>query len=514
MEVKNYFLVFGVAILLISLVSANFQTGNPSHSIELNYKVQEEINGWINMSFDNQSATILFTDSFGNSFSLEDLIVNNPEFNYTFNGTIIYSDFQILHLDSMGLEVPNIAGNLSYQLNFSNQEVFSEILTVLPKENITLKNKVRIALTENSNALDNLELKLSDFSSFIQEQLNTSLNLNFLSNSLKSLEEDYSSANSDADYQKILDALDDLNIPKAFAITRTVSDVKFYPDNGLVNLEIISQIAGGIYNEEQKDSYLGALFFWNEENLDTRITFYEISGITGLSEGFLLSYFEFNFEDGTTEGVYFILKEIDNLVFEEDYSQSIIDDYVYIDLSENPGKIAFTTTERVDFASVPVVISPSLDELTIPEVGDYIDSQKEVKISKWLLFVLVLALLLIVSYIIYTILQTWYDKRYEAYLFANRNNLYNLIIYINNAKKKGLDDSEIINNLKNSKWKYEQIRYVMRKYYGKHTGMPMLPFMKKKIEDSSQQSGKSLPNKLNRSLMKKKANNSHESEKY
>ena len=65
----------------------------------------------------------------------------------------------------------------------------------------------------------------------------------------------------------------------------------------------------------------------------------------------------------------------------------------------------------------------------------------------------------------------------------NLNHVKNANTYITNAKKKGLKNPEIEKNLRNSKWSSEQIRYVMRKYAGKRTGMIMLPFMKKRIEN-------------------------------
>jgi hypothetical protein len=45
-----------------------------------------------------------------------------------------------------------------------------------------------------------------------------------------------------------------------------------------------------------------------------------------------------------------------------------------------------------------------------------------------------------------------------------------------------MKDEEIVKNLKKSKWSLEQIRYVMRKYAGKRTGMIKL-FNKNKEEN-------------------------------
>jgi uncharacterized membrane protein YraQ (UPF0718 family) len=108
--------------------------------------------------------------------------------------------------------------------------------------------------------------------------------------------------------------------------------------------------------------------------------------------------------------------------------------------------------------------------------------KEQMSVSKWIFFGLIIFLILVVSGIVYSIVQAWYDRKYEDFLFPNKNNLYNLIIYINNSKKKGMKDEEIVKNLKKSKWSSEQIRYVMRKYAGKRTGMIKL-FNKNKEEN-------------------------------
>jgi len=88
------------------------------------------------------------------------------------------------------------------------------------------------------------------------------------------------------------------------------------------------------------------------------------------------------------------------------------------------------------------------------------------------------AILLLI--IVYAIIERWYKRRYEDHLFSNKTNLYNLMIYINNMKKQGAGDDEIIERLKQAKWNSEQIRYAMRKYAGKRTGMfPLTTFFSK-----------------------------------
>ena len=62
-------------------------------------------------------------------------------------------------------------------------------------------------------------------------------------------------------------------------------------------------------------------------------------------------------------------------------------------------------------------------------------------------------------------------------------------------KKKGLDHGEIKSNLKSSKWSSEQVRYVLRKYAGKRTGLAEIPIGKflKKLEKKESPSKENSP---------------------
>jgi hypothetical protein len=74
--------------------------------------------------------------------------------------------------------------------------------------------------------------------------------------------------------------------------------------------------------------------------------------------------------------------------------------------------------------------------------------------------------------VIYIVLQRWYRKRYEDYLFKNKNDLYNLFNFIEMQRRKGASESDIHGKLKKAGWSSEQIKYSMRKHAGKRTGMP------------------------------------------
>ena len=107
---------------------------------------------------------------------------------------------------------------------------------------------------------------------------------------------------------------------------------------------------------------------------------------------------------------------------------------------------------------------------------------------------MIILFLVIVGVVTYIVLQQWYKKKYENYLFKNRTNLYNMVTYVNNAKKRGLKRGKIAANLKKAGWSAEKVRYVMKKYAGKRTGMieilPVKNILKKikKKEDSKKYS--------------------------
>ncbi len=78
-------LIFSLVIFLIIGVFATSSLGTPKDSIKEKYSKGEKIQGWINISFEDEPATSVFSDSFGNSISLINLLKTsaNSKVNYT-----------------------------------------------------------------------------------------------------------------------------------------------------------------------------------------------------------------------------------------------------------------------------------------------------------------------------------------------------------------------------------------------------------------------------------------------
>src|SRR3989339_712977 len=92
---------FIICMFLISFVSASFQVGNLSHSIDTYYGPQKIINGWINISLNNEPSDSLFRDSSGKIISLINLLKINEDVDYKCTNL----DCEIEYIPKNGQEV-------------------------------------------------------------------------------------------------------------------------------------------------------------------------------------------------------------------------------------------------------------------------------------------------------------------------------------------------------------------------------------------------------------------------
>jgi len=322
--------------------------------------------------------------------------------------------------------------------------------------------------------LGNIISQISKFSEFTKESVENILDTDELNEKLRRAQTDFNSAETETEYNQVMTNLLDLNIPKSVYVSMSSSPISFYPDKDEINLEVLKDIGGGSYDESEVSAYRNSILAWNLENLDTKVSLEEITSKYEDFELPLVKIFKLDITEKQplSQDPYLIIKKLDNMLFKENYLENEESGYINMELRQSTSTIVFSTTEDVDFVSLPAFISPSIDRLVLTE-EDYEEGGK--KKGRWAFFILVLFLLLIIGVVVYIILQEWYKKKYEGHLFKNKNSLYNLINYIGIEKKKGLKDKEIIVKLKKAGWNSEQIRYVTRKYLGKRTGMFEIP---------------------------------------
>ncbi|GBE20171.1 MAG TPA: PKD domain-containing protein [Candidatus Pacearchaeota archaeon] len=335
----------------------------------------------------------------------------------------------------------------------------------------TPEKVINTSLEEMQGDLAKVKEQIESLDEFEQKGLNSRLDIDSLDSEITALQKDFKKADSEEDYNLIMPRLLALKIPESISESGNTASLLFYPDEKNINLDVLKEIGGGSYESDKRESYINAILFWNMENMETRVKFKEFSVQYGGSGKPLLRIFELKTseKEGVGYDSYLIIRKLENLDFDANYLESEKSGYEYIRLKKEAYTITFSTTEDIDFASLPAFISPSLDRLDITgykDPGEFVPSKK-----KWYIFGLIMIFLFILAFIMYVILQRWYKIKYENYLFKNRNNIYNLITYINNAKKKGLGDDALKSSLRKSGWNSEQVTYIMKKYAGKRTGM-------------------------------------------
>ncbi|MBI1972494.1 PKD domain-containing protein [Candidatus Woesearchaeota archaeon] len=333
------------------------------------------------------------------------------------------------------------------------------------------KELINSSLYDAEKDISNLEEEISTFPQFYQDSLNLALNLDSAKQKVVFLKSAYQNATSEAEYSEIVAEIIELNIPEGIAKSKSAQDLTLFSGPDYVNLPVLQEIAGGNYSSEREEDYVNAVLLWKQENLETKVDFNEFSGrYTGYVEPITRI---FEIKVGEKKDIpydyYLIIPEMDGFATDADYNTQ--SGYIYINIKED-NSVSFSTTEDVDFTNLNAFISPAISRLAVAE-----ESIPEEK-PKWTVFILVVFLLLVIGFVVYIIMQEWYRRRYENYLFKNKNDLYNMVNYVNNAKRKGLKNTDIEENLKKAGWSSERIRYVMRKYAGRRTGMLEIPITK------------------------------------
>lgn len=319
-------------------------------------------------------------------------------------------------------------------------------------------------LTELEKNLKQINNQIINLDSFTKSKIIEDLNLTFVENKISSLRLQFNKADNESDYIEIINELNSISLPEAIIQTST-NYISYYPEKIDIDLYALAAITGEDYDGENSSGYKDAILYWNQLTLDTKISMKEFSYKYGSELIPFLKTFNLQFapKEYLENNTYLIIGNLEDLQFSKNISQK--GEYSYIKIN-GESSISFSTTENVNFIGLPLFISPAIENL--PALIANPPGQYK---NNWWILVILFASVIIIAFAVYLILHKWYDKRYEDSLFPNKNNLYNLITYINNQKAKGFSEEQIQESLRKAKWSSERIRYVIRKYLGKNTGM-------------------------------------------
>jgi len=354
--------------------------------------------------------------------------------------------------------------NLEVELTDSNERSSKRIFVIIvgnPKETI------KEMLDSKKKDLESVKADILKFDEFSQKQLNILLNTDEINTELKNIQKKYESTYTETGYTSLVREIFDLKVPSDIQVSRKGDNLIFFPNTESIDLEVLTKIREGNYDASKENLFKQAILDWNAENLETKISFQEISGTYESEIEPIGTFYTIKINKLTSsDNPYFIIKNLKGLTFAENYLENSESGYTSIELKQDSQTIGFLTEESIDFSELPLFISPEINRLSLLDIKE---AEKKPLMIGWLSFSLFLILL--IGAVIYIILQEWYKRKYENYLFRNRTNLYNLINYIDNAKRNDISEWNISGKLNKVGWSSEQTTYALRKYSGKRTGM-------------------------------------------
>lgn len=301
---------------------------------------------------------------------------------------------------------------------------------------------------------------------------------------LDDIEREYKEATEDSEYIDIMGELLNLEIPKSLDKI-SVGSAPILVSVEDIDLEKILNISGEEQDDREEEEYQNAIWNWMNENIEGKLDFENIvlnydSGREIIGTLFKL---HFTIKNKYDDDIYIIIEaEEENTEFNANYGEEDLEGAIGIELSE-PRDIEFLIKEEESAINL-IYFSPVFSELIFEtdincnnnkiceaELGEsWRNCRKDCKPWTWVIILIII--LLIITFIVYLFLSRWYKLKYERHLFPNRNDLYNMVNFVNNALNQGLNKEQISSGLKKQGWSGEQITYVIKRIKGKKVQMP------------------------------------------
>lgn len=334
------------------------------------------------------------------------------------------------------------------------------------------KSSAKTLLERYNGLVSGLKNSMAGFPEWIKKEINKKFDLANLDASLTKLHNEFSVASTDESYANLVDKLLKLDVPLTVAYRETGN---FPLSLGLegIDLSYIEELTSKKADDKLKEKIIN----WIDENYNAMVKKEVVSLLRENKKEDLANVFSINLKPKKSFGgsAYLIIDyPLDAIVFRQDYGQKSVGSGSYIPLSGNK-------EENIEF-----VIPGS--EIEVKQLGAYIGSEgafsaneniisgnESFKFGKFLLWIFVLGAGLLG---VYLVLQTWYKKYYENYLFQRKDDMYNLISFVKNSRTARLDEGTIRANLRKAGWSGEQITYAFNKLDGKRVLVWEIPIFK------------------------------------
>jgi hypothetical protein len=328
-------------------------------------------------------------------------------------------------------------------------------------------------LDEKKTKLTEIENELIKLSPEIEQKIVADINFEQLRASLNQVEDSYMVAQTKEDYIELIPLLESIEFPFEIKTSSSINNL-YLIEKESVEVNALKEPPKEYDSAQDVVDYI---IYWNVQNLNVQYNYEDVSVVNDL-EYEISSFRKINLnveERGPVKEKYYLY--VDSNSGLEIIGQQIEEKNGYYVMElDNFQTVEILSESTKPLEQLPVFISPEVKDLefSFGEVEEY-DKSKNTLVLILLLFILILG-----GLVAYYFIGKWYDEKYERKLFPNRNDIFNLINYIARSKKNGVPESKIRKNLLNSKWSSEQVRFILRKYLGKNTGM--YAFFKRKVK--------------------------------
>ncbi len=339
------------------------------------------------------------------------------------------------------------------------------------------------SLDIKKSALKKISSTINSFPQWYMREILKDTKLADFQSTLDKLERERNNSFETQGLIKIAKELYALNIPVRINIEymRTPEIIKKLSD---INIYPIATIGGSVSGANNSE-YARPIANWQLKNIESNLLKKKISVSywNGKREG-ILSVYSFNIKSKYPDDSYFVInRPFGELYFKEDVGERKVGNYTVITLSGNSNKFFefyYRGTSATSFFVSPrlgsIVVKSNIDTtcnfngICEKQYGENPENcRSDCKpTTKAVIYVIMSVLSLL---IIYTMLGIWYKRHYENYLFNDRKQLYNLLMYVTNARARGMSDAQIETGLISKGWSRERVRYIIKKSRGGRIGM-------------------------------------------
>ncbi len=285
------------------------------------------------------------------------------------------------------------------------------------------------------------------------------------------------------DFKNVAEKLYSMDVPVAVGINSFESP--FLPSElSDVHVNPVAMESGSVSGASD-DKYAGPILTWQNNNIDVLMKSKDIfSSYLGGGKRDVLSVYDFNVTSRSSEESYFVInKPFSELYFNGDVGARKAGDATVIILNAGETKsfeFYYKNNTRGSFFVSPrlssILIESKIDtncnfnKVCEENLGENYDNcRSDCKpVGKSIFFLSMVILFFLVAY---SGLQIWYKRHYENYLFKDRSQLYNMLMYVSNARARDIEDLRIRAELIAKGWGSERVNYIIKKSLGKSVGM-------------------------------------------